>query len=133
LATARRLSDGDFAGAVEFAAGLVALKPSALAFGGAPISDFFWIAIFFTHLHSFRTEQVSVLSACAAIYLWIVIALAATTLLADGLVVSSFDLPEVLGAVFLLTSDFFSIAIVVSPDFNLTALRITLVQADGQT
>ena len=43
---------------------------------------------------------------------------AATTLLAAGLLVSTFDLVDLLlvaGAVFLPTSDFFSMAIVVSP------------------
>jgi hypothetical protein len=59
---------------------------------------------------------------------------AATTLLAAGLLVSTFPLLLlVAGAVFLPTSDFFSIAIVVSPGFYLTALRTTLVQAGGQT
>jgi hypothetical protein len=46
--------------------------------------------------------------------------LAATTLLAAGLLVSIFDFVELLlltGAVFLPTRDFFSIAIVVSPVF----------------
>jgi len=50
-----------------------------------------------------------------AVYLWIVIALAATTLLAAGLLVSNLDLAEVLVAV-LLDRDFFSIAMVVSPN-----------------
>jgi hypothetical protein len=42
-------------------------------------------------------------------------------LLAAGLLVSTFDLVELLlvaGAVFLLTRDFFSIAILVSPGFD---------------
>ena len=45
--------------------------------------------------------------------------LAATTLLAAGLLVSTFDLVDLPAgeAVFLLTRDFFSIAIVVSPVF----------------
>src|SRR5271156_6479890 len=61
--------------------------------------------------------------------------LAATTLLAAGLLVSTFlvDLLLVAGAVFLPARDFFSIAIVLSPSFYLTALRSTLVQTNGQT
>jgi hypothetical protein len=45
--------------------------------------------------------------------------MAATTLLAAGLLVSTFDLVDLLlvvGTAFLLPSDFFSIAIMVSPD-----------------
>jgi hypothetical protein len=62
--------------------------------------------------------------------------LAATTLLAAGLLVSTFDFADLLVvevAVFLPTRDFFSIAIVLSPGFHLTALRSTLGQPDGQT
>jgi hypothetical protein len=57
------------------------------------------------------------------------------TLLAAGLLVSTFlvDLLLVAGAVFLLTRDFFSIAMGVLQVFNLTALRITLVQTACQT
>ena len=62
---------------------------------------------------------------------------AATTLLAAGLLMSTLDfedLPLAGVAVFLLVSDFFSIAIVVLLlVFDLTALRNTLVQAEGQT
>jgi hypothetical protein len=60
--------------------------------------------------------------------------LAATTLLAVGLLVSIFDFVDLLlltGAVFFPTSDFFSI--VASPMFDLTALRSTLVQTNSQT
>jgi hypothetical protein len=58
---------------------------------------------------------------------------AATTLVAAGLLVSTFPLLLVAGEVFLPARDFFSIAIVLSPVFYLTALRTTLVQAHGQT
>jgi hypothetical protein len=61
---------------------------------------------------------------------------AATTLLAAGLLVSTFDLADLLlvvGAVFLPARDFFSIAIFDFSSIDLTALRNTLVQADGQT
>jgi hypothetical protein len=62
--------------------------------------------------------------------------MAATTLLAAGLLVSTLDfedLPLAGLAVFLLLSVFFSIAILVCSKFNLTSLRGTLVQAEGQT
>jgi hypothetical protein len=62
--------------------------------------------------------------------------LAATTLLAAGLLVSTFDFVDLLlvgVAVFLLTRDFFSIAILASPGFDLSALRFALEQAEGQT
>jgi hypothetical protein len=63
--------------------------------------------------------------------------MAATTLVAAGLLVSTLDfedLPLAGVAVFLLLSDFCSIAIVVLLQvFDLTALRNTLVQAEGQT
>jgi hypothetical protein len=64
------------------------------------------------------------------------VVLAATTLVAAGLLMSTFDFVSLLlvgAAVFLLTSDFFSIAIFAFSRINLTALRNTLVQADGQT
>jgi hypothetical protein len=50
--------------------------------------------------------------------------------------VSTFDFVELLlvgEAVFLLTRDFFSIAICAFSRIDLTALRNTLVQTDGQT
>jgi hypothetical protein len=61
--------------------------------------------------------------------------LAATTLLAAGLLVSTdfVDLLLVVGAVFLPARDFFSIAIFGFSSIDLTALRDTLVQADDQT
>jgi|ERR1700678_4524159 hypothetical protein len=62
--------------------------------------------------------------------------LAATTLLAAGLLVSTFDFVDLLlveVAVFLPTRDFFSIAIFGFSSIDLTALRNTLVQADDQT
>jgi hypothetical protein len=57
-------------------------------------------------------------------------------LLAAGLLVSTFDFVDLLlvgVAVFLLTRDFFSIAIFGFSSVNLTALRNTQVQADDQT
>jgi hypothetical protein len=122
-------------------AGSPGIRPPSPSFGfepAAPISDFFWIAIF---IYPFRTTASRPCGANPPVFSRpnlargdnyepppygnllppkpVGLILAATTLLAAGLLVSIFDFVDLPAgaAVFLLTRDFFSIAIVMSPVF----------------